>query len=201
LKNTIAATVVLIAALLANSEANAQQPAAPSTNPLDVVPDKMPFSNPYGPPISAQRAQAPIQAAMAEATKHDWPMNIAVYDSGANLVAFLRMDGALLASIAVAEHKARAAVNSAGRPGPSRMPFKSRTTNLFCRSTTSSQPAEAFRLSRMAKSSGPLVVPAEPAHRMKRFAWPAPPRSISKVQEHRLPWRPSAGEFPARENR
>jgi uncharacterized protein GlcG (DUF336 family) len=37
-------------------------------------------------------------------------MNIAVFDSGANLVAFLRMDGALLASIAVAEHEARAAV-------------------------------------------------------------------------------------------
>jgi len=100
----------LIAALLANSGGIAQQPAPPSTNPLDVVPDKMPFSNAYGPPISAQRAQAAIQAATAEATKHDWPINIAVYDSGANLVAFLRMDGALLASIAVAEHKARAAV-------------------------------------------------------------------------------------------
>jgi len=34
-------------------------------------------------------------------------MNIAVVDSGANLVAFLRMDGAQLASITVAEHKAR----------------------------------------------------------------------------------------------
>ena len=136
LKNTIAATVVLIAALLANNEGIAQQPGTTPTNPLDVVPDKMPFSNPYGPPISAQRAQAAIQAAMAEATKHDWPMNIAVYDSGANLVAFLRMDGALLASIAVAEHKARAAVKFRRRP--SRMPFKSRTTNLFCRWTTSS---------------------------------------------------------------
>ena len=36
-------------------------------------------------------------------------MNIAVVDSGANLVAFLRMDDAQLASIAIAEHKARAA--------------------------------------------------------------------------------------------
>jgi glc operon protein GlcG len=33
-----------------------------------------------------------------------------VFDSGANLVAFERMDGALLASIAIAQHKARAAV-------------------------------------------------------------------------------------------
>jgi len=36
-------------------------------------------------------------------------MNIAVVDSGANLVAFVRMDGAQLGSIPIAEHKARAA--------------------------------------------------------------------------------------------
>src|ERR1700685_4164062 len=37
-------------------------------------------------------------------------MNVAVADSGGNLVAFQRMDGAMLASIQIAEHKARAAV-------------------------------------------------------------------------------------------
>ncbi|HWW21418.1 MAG TPA: heme-binding protein [Steroidobacteraceae bacterium] len=84
----------------------AQQPTAPN---LDTVPDKMPFSEPYGAPISAQRAQSLIQAAATEATKKGWPMNIAVVDAGANLVAFLRMDGAQLASIAIAEHKARTA--------------------------------------------------------------------------------------------
>ena len=36
-------------------------------------------------------------------------MNIAVVDSGGNLVAFQRMDGAQLASISIAEHKARTA--------------------------------------------------------------------------------------------
>ncbi len=36
-------------------------------------------------------------------------MNVAVVDSGANLVAFQRMDGAQLASIAIAQHKARSA--------------------------------------------------------------------------------------------
>ena len=36
-------------------------------------------------------------------------MNVAVADSGGNLVAFQRMDGAMLASIQIAEHKARAA--------------------------------------------------------------------------------------------
>src|ERR1700735_1579997 len=69
----------------------------------------MPFDTPYGPPISLERAQAVIHAAVAEAKKRDWKMNVAVVDSGGNLVAFQRMDGAMLASIQIAEHKARAA--------------------------------------------------------------------------------------------
>jgi len=47
---------------------------------------------------------------VAEARKRNWKMNVAVTDSGGNLVAFQRMDGAMLASIQIAEHKARAAV-------------------------------------------------------------------------------------------
>jgi glc operon protein GlcG len=94
------------ALLLAGAAALAQAPAP--TN-LDDVPDKMPFSAPYGAPIAAQRAQSLIQAAIAEAQKRGWPLNIAVVDSGANLVAFVRMDGAQLASISIAQHKARAA--------------------------------------------------------------------------------------------
>ena len=89
--------------------ASAQQAAAPAGNAADVVPDKMPFSTPYGAPISLSRAQAAISAAMAEADKRGWAENVAVVDSGANLVAFARMDGAQLASVAIAEHKARAA--------------------------------------------------------------------------------------------
>jgi glc operon protein GlcG len=80
------------------------------TNPLDFVPDTIPFDTPYGPPISLDRAEAIIHAAVAEAKKRNWKMNVAVSDSGGNLVAFQRMDGAMLASIAIAEHKARAAV-------------------------------------------------------------------------------------------
>ena len=101
------------AAALAASGVCAQQPTppAPAAPPnLDAVPEKMPFSNPYGAPIGAQRANSLIQAAAAEATKRGWAMNIAVVDSGANLVAFERMDNAQLASIGIAEHKARAAV-------------------------------------------------------------------------------------------
>src|SRR3954449_7184019 len=81
-----------------------------SSNPLDVIPNEIPFDVPYGPPISLDRAQAVIHAAVAEAKKRNWKMNVAVADSAGNLVAFQRMDGAMLASIQIAEHKARAAV-------------------------------------------------------------------------------------------
>jgi glc operon protein GlcG len=94
--------------LLAASDGRAQQQGA--ANPLDVVPNAMPFDVPYGAPISLDRAQEVISAAIAEAKKHDWKINFAVVDSGGNLVAFARMDGAQLASIAISEHKARTAV-------------------------------------------------------------------------------------------
>jgi glc operon protein GlcG len=80
-----------------------------ASNPLDAVPEEMPFDVPYGLPISLARAQATIQAAVAEAKNRNWKMNVAVVDSGGNLVAFQRMDGAMLASIQIAEHKAKAA--------------------------------------------------------------------------------------------
>jgi uncharacterized protein GlcG (DUF336 family) len=80
-----------------------------SSNPLDAIPDEIPFDVPYGRPISLDQAQAVIDAAVAAAKQRNWKMNVAVSDSGGNLVAFQRMDGAMLASIQIAEHKARAA--------------------------------------------------------------------------------------------
>src|ERR1700687_2710848 len=82
---------------------------APAVNPLDAIPENMPFDVPYGAPIGLDRAQAAIAAATAEAKKHDWKLIVTVVDSGGNLVAFQRMDGAQLASIPISEHKARAA--------------------------------------------------------------------------------------------
>src|SRR5262249_46365094 len=94
------------AGLLVTSPLRAQQ--APAPNPLDTVPETMPFDVPYGSPISLERAQAAVTTAVAEAKKRGWKMNVAVVDSGGHLVAFQRMDGAQLASIQIAEHKARA---------------------------------------------------------------------------------------------
>ena len=102
-------TALLAVGLLAAAAAKAQQPQAQGQNPLDVVPEKMPFNTPYGAPISLEKAQAAMQAAIAEANKRGWQLNVAVVDSGGSLVTFARMDGAQLASIAISEHKARAA--------------------------------------------------------------------------------------------
>jgi glc operon protein GlcG len=107
MRNTTLAMGVAMVIVLGAGLTQAQQ-AAP--NPLDAIPDKMPFDVPYGPPIGVDRARALIAAASAEAKNHGWKMNIAVVDSGGNLVAFERMDGALLAAIAISEHKARTAV-------------------------------------------------------------------------------------------
>lgn len=95
---------------MSNNAAELAGEATLASNPLDVIPNEMPFDMPYGRPISLEQARAIIQAAVAEARKHDWKMNVAVADSGGNLVAFERMDGAMLASVQIAQHKARAAV-------------------------------------------------------------------------------------------
>ena len=106
----VAASVLSVTLLCAAGAVRAADTAQPPANPLDAIPDKMPFDVPYGAPIALQRAQALAQAAVTEADKRGWKLNVAVVDSGANLVAFLRMDGAQLASIAISQHKARAAV-------------------------------------------------------------------------------------------
>jgi glc operon protein GlcG len=95
---------------MSNDKTKAGESKLAAANPLDAVADEMPFDVPYGLPISLARAQAVIHAAVAEATRRNWKMNVAVTDSGGNLVAFQRMDGAMLASIQIAQHKARAAV-------------------------------------------------------------------------------------------
>lgn len=65
---------------------------------------------PYGAPISIEDARRVVAAAMAEATRENLPMAIAVVDSGGHLVAFERRDSTQLGSIRVAQDKARTAV-------------------------------------------------------------------------------------------
>ncbi len=57
--------------------------------------------------ISQARCRAALAAAKTRAAEIGVPMNVAILDSGANLKAFLRMDGALIGSIGIALKKAR----------------------------------------------------------------------------------------------
>jgi uncharacterized protein GlcG (DUF336 family) len=102
-------TAVALAGALAAGAANAQQAAAPAAPDLNAIPDQMPFNIPFGTPISVDRAQGLVQAAVAEAKKRNWAMNVAVVDPNGDLIAFARMDGAQLASISISQHKARTA--------------------------------------------------------------------------------------------
>jgi uncharacterized protein GlcG (DUF336 family) len=56
--------------------------------------------------FSLSSALAVIEGARQKAEKLGVPMNVAVVDAGARLVAFARMDGAWLGSIEIAQNKA-----------------------------------------------------------------------------------------------
>ncbi|HEX4793332.1 MAG TPA: heme-binding protein [Humisphaera sp.] len=56
--------------------------------------------------LKLDEARRVIMAAAMEAQNQGQPMNIAVVDTGGNLVAFIRMDGAWLGSIDIAIKKA-----------------------------------------------------------------------------------------------
>lgn len=106
MRHGLFAALVVAATAFGPGAAPAQQPAQ---NPLDVIPDQMPFNVPYGMPVSLTQAQAAIQAVVDEANRRGWPTNVAVVGPSGDLIAFARMDGAQLASITIAQHKARTA--------------------------------------------------------------------------------------------
>lgn len=59
--------------------------------------------------ITLAQAEKALSAAKAKAVAIDTKMNIAVVDAGANLVAFVRMDGAWLGSLDISIKKAKTA--------------------------------------------------------------------------------------------
>lgn len=65
---------------------------------------------PYGPPITLAQAKKAMAGAEAEALKNKWQMVIVILDSGGNLVATHRLDGAQFGSVEVAREKAWSAV-------------------------------------------------------------------------------------------
>ena len=65
----------------------------------------------YGAPISLEQARGVMAAAEAEARANDWPMVIAIVDSGGHLVMLHSFDHAQHGSVVIAQEKARCAVN------------------------------------------------------------------------------------------
>ncbi|KAA9159773.1 heme-binding protein [Amycolatopsis acidicola] len=61
------------------------------------------------PRLALADAQKVLDAALAKAGEIGQPMNVAVVDDGAHLLAFARQDGAILASVEIAIGKARTA--------------------------------------------------------------------------------------------
>ena len=98
--------IFVVMALAAAANASRAQ----AVTPLDTVPSKMPNDIPYGAPIELQSADRVLDAALAASQKREWKEVCAVVDSGGNLVSLKRMDGAQLASINIAIHKARTSV-------------------------------------------------------------------------------------------
>jgi glc operon protein GlcG len=75
------------------------------------VPDAPPFDTAYGPAITAERAAQAVAAAIAAAQRppRSWKLSISVVDPNGDPVYFYRMDQAPIASVAVAQERARAA--------------------------------------------------------------------------------------------
>jgi glc operon protein GlcG len=61
------------------------------------------------PKLTLEGAELVLAAAKARAVEIKVPMDIAVVDDGAHLLAFARMDGAKLSSVEIAIHKAQGA--------------------------------------------------------------------------------------------
>jgi len=64
----------------------------------------------YGAPISLEQAKKVMAGAEAEAKKNNWPVAIAILDSGGQLVMLQRLDNTQWGSVDVAKDKARSAV-------------------------------------------------------------------------------------------
>ena len=62
------------------------------------------------PGLTLADARAALDAGLAEADAIGQPMNVAVVDDGGHLIAFARQEGAIRASIDIAQRKARTSV-------------------------------------------------------------------------------------------
>jgi uncharacterized protein GlcG (DUF336 family) len=77
---------------------------------LVAVPAFAQLPNPYGASISLEAAKKVAALSVAEAAKNNWKMAVAIVDTAGDLVCFEKMDGTQLASVNIAQDKARSSV-------------------------------------------------------------------------------------------
>jgi uncharacterized protein GlcG (DUF336 family) len=115
MKTLATACVMMLAATLS---ASAQQPpaATPQSTPPAAASSATAIGSqtltppPYGAPITLEMAKKVMAGAEAEAEKNKWPVVITILDSGGNIVMLHRYEDAQLASLPLAEGKARTAL-------------------------------------------------------------------------------------------
>jgi uncharacterized protein GlcG (DUF336 family) len=66
--------------------------------------------NPYGASIALESARKIAALSVAEANKNGWKMAVAIVDTAGDLVYFEKMDGTQVASVNIAQDKARSSV-------------------------------------------------------------------------------------------
>jgi len=77
---------------------------------LSAAPAFAQLPNPYGASITLDQAKKIATLSVAEAAKNNWKMAIAIVDVAGDLVYFEKMDGTQVASVSIAQDKARSAV-------------------------------------------------------------------------------------------
>jgi uncharacterized protein GlcG (DUF336 family) len=104
---TLRAGAVCVA-LLTGTAAFAQVPPDPS-NPNEALPEAMTQPT-YGEPITIETAKKVAAGAIAEAKKRNWNgLCVAIVGPSGDLVYFEKQDNCQFGSIAISQHKARAA--------------------------------------------------------------------------------------------
>lgn len=98
MRKLVVTSVALCAAVL-TTQAIAQAPPAPAPAPPPA----------YGETVNLEQAKKAAAAAQDFAAKNGWAMAITVVGPSGDLVYFQKMDNTQYASIAIAQHKARAA--------------------------------------------------------------------------------------------
>ena len=77
---------------------------------LVVAPAFAQLPNPYGASISLEAARKAAALSVSEAAKNNWKMAVAIVDTAGDLVYFEKMDGTQVASVNIAQDKARSSV-------------------------------------------------------------------------------------------